>query len=157
MVGGTIVLMLRTRAILCLLLVAMVSHVAIADWSIAPVRGAGSGPAKGFLEVSDSYTSSKAVQNFSAATAKDFIYDPKSGRFIMGKSPLGHDGILQAGRIGGSDSILGGRIYRKNGVLVTDEWSGHYGMNWTEAARKDFMTFMQKHGVEVKHTPWGSN
>jgi hypothetical protein len=31
--------MIRMRAILCLLLVATVSHVAIADWSIAPVRG----------------------------------------------------------------------------------------------------------------------
>ena len=30
----------NARSILCLLLVAMVSHVAIADWSIAPVRGA---------------------------------------------------------------------------------------------------------------------
>jgi len=27
--------------VLCLLLVAMVSHVAIADWSIAPIGGAG--------------------------------------------------------------------------------------------------------------------
>lgn len=32
----------KARFILCLLLVAMVCHVAIADWSIAPVRGAGS-------------------------------------------------------------------------------------------------------------------
>jgi filamentous hemagglutinin len=115
----------------------------------------GSGPAKGFLEVSDAYKSSKAVQNFSSSRHTDFIYDPKSRQFIMGRGSHGHDSILNAGRISPHDSIVGGRISRQNGRLVTDEWSGQYGQNWTPEIRQQFQNFMQQHGVRVNHTPWG--
>jgi filamentous hemagglutinin len=88
----------------------------------------GSGPAKGFLEVSDAYSSSKAVQGLSNSKPIDFIYDPASQRFIMGRNQFGHDGILDAGKIPSSDAIVLGGIWKENGVLRAYEWSGHYGM-----------------------------
>ena len=115
----------------------------------------GSGPAKGFLEVSDAYASSKAVQNFGSARPTDFIFDAQSQRFIMGRGPLGHDSVLQAGRIAPSETTVGGRIFRQDGRLITDEWSGHYGQNWTPELRQQFQNFMQQHGVDITHTPWG--
>lgn len=81
-----------------------------------------------------------------------FIFDPQSQRFIMGNNKFGHDGILDAGKIPSTDNILGGGIWRENGVLRTYEWSGHYGMNWSPALREQFKTFMSSHGVEVVHT-----
>ncbi|WP_225771985.1 hemagglutinin repeat-containing protein [Pseudomonas sp. Marseille-Q5115] len=113
----------------------------------------GSGPAKGFLEVSDAYSSSKAVQGLSNSKPIDFIYDPASQRFIMGRNQFGHDGILDAGKIPSSDSIVGGGIWKENGILRTYEWSGHYGMNWTPELREQFKSFMSSHGVDVTHTP----
>jgi RHS repeat-associated protein len=116
---------------------------------------AGSGPAKGFIEISDAYASSKAVQNLATSKPIDFIFDSQSGRFVMGNNPLGHDGILQAAKISPSGSTVGGTIWRENGVLKTDEWSGHYGMNWTPEIRQQFQNFMQQHGIDVTHIPWG--
>jgi hypothetical protein len=87
----------------------------------------GSGPASGFLEVSDAYPSSKAVQNFASPTATDFIFDSQSGRFIMGDGGiLGHDGILAAGKITPSETTVGGTIWRENGSLMTVKGSVLY-------------------------------
>ena len=113
----------------------------------------GSGPATGFLEISDAYSSSKAVQGLSNLKPIDFIYDPASQRFIMGRNQFGHDGILDAGKIPSSDAIVGGGIWKENGVLRTYEWSGHYGMNWTPELREQFKSFMSSHGMNVTHTP----
>jgi RHS repeat-associated protein len=118
-------------------------------------RIAGSGPASGYLEVSDAYASSKAVQNFSSSTPKDFIFDPNSGRFVMGRGPFGHDSILEAARITPSESTVGGTIWRENGNLMTNEWSGHYGQNWTPEIRAQYLNFMQEQGVDITHIPWG--
>ncbi|WP_437624402.1 polymorphic toxin type 43 domain-containing protein [Sorangium sp. So ce1151] len=116
----------------------------------------GSGPAAGFFEVSDAYRSSKAVQSFGAAKPVDFIFDSKSGRFIMStdRQPHGHDSILQAARISPHSGVVGGRISRQAEGLVTDEWSGHHGRNWTPEIRQQFVDFMNKHGVRITHTPW---
>jgi len=114
----------------------------------------GSGPAAGFIEISDSYPSSAAVQNLSTSKPIDFVFDPQSKRFVMGNNAHGHDGILQAARIPSSDHIVGGRISRQNGVLVTDEHSGHYGINWTPQIRAKFLQFLKMHGISVTHRTW---
>ncbi|MGK4001462.1 polymorphic toxin type 43 domain-containing protein [Sorangium sp. So ce1036] len=116
----------------------------------------GSGPAAGFFEVSDAYRSSKAVQRFGSAKPVDFIFDSKSGRFVVStdRQPHGHDSILQAARISPHSGVVGGRISRQPEGLVTDEWSGHYGRNWTPEIRQQFVDFMRNHGVRVVHTPW---
>jgi hypothetical protein len=59
---------------------------------VAPENGvvsmAGSGPASGYLEVSDTYASSKAVQNFNSSNPTDFIFDPNSGAICHGKRAI---------------------------------------------------------------------
>ncbi|MEX2964351.1 polymorphic toxin type 43 domain-containing protein [Microbulbifer sp. TYP-18] len=111
----------------------------------------GSGPAKGFLEVSSNFKSSKAVQNLTNSKPIDFIFDPKSQRFIMGRNSLGHDGIRMAGKIG-HKNIVGGSIWRQNGKLMTDQSSGHYGTNWTASIREQFTKSMRQNGVDVSHS-----
>ena len=128
----------------------------------APVRGAtgggslaGSGPAKGFIELSDRVKSSAAVRNFSGKNPVDFVYDPRSRTFVMGNNPAGHDGAAMAAGLPRDQGLVGGRISRDpGGGLVTTEWSGHYGMNWTDDIRADFSAFMAEHGVEFTHVPW---
>ncbi len=117
-------------------------------------KRAGSGPSKSFLEISDSFKSSKAVQNFGSPKPTDFIFDTKSQRFILGRGPHGHDSVLQAGQISPHNGVVGGRIRRQNGSLISDEWSGHYGQNWTPEIREQFQNFMKQHGVTIKHVPW---
>ena len=125
------------------------------DDAVDCLLAAGSGPASGFLEVSAAYSSSKAVQNFASPTPTDFIFDSQSQRFVMGDGPLGHDSVLHAAGIAPSDSTVGGTIWNENGSLMTDEWSGHYGQNWTPGIRQQFQSFMQQNGVNITHTPWG--
>jgi hypothetical protein len=115
----------------------------------------GSGPKPGFLEVSDRVKSTKAVQNFRGKTPVDFLYDPEAGQFVMGRNPLGHEGIPLGG-MGGKPGrpLVGGRIRFENGKLITDEWSGHYGQNWTPKYRANFVDFMKQRGIDINHTPW---
>jgi len=153
-------LWLRLRSLLPLFaVVAAISPVVPATFaydghSTLAARSVGSGPARGFLEVSDAYSSSRAVQNFASPRPADFIFDSRSQRFIMGNNPLGHTGILRAGGIAESEAIVGGRIVRQDGGLMTSEWSGHFGPNWTPEIRQRFQSFMQQRGVNINHTPW---
>ncbi|MFI5620512.1 polymorphic toxin type 43 domain-containing protein [Streptomyces sp. NPDC051567] len=115
----------------------------------------GSGPAKGVLEVSDRVKSVGAVKNFSPKGDRDFIFDPTTGRFATGadQGVGGHDFL---GSAAGADksTMVGGRLRRgPNGELQTNQWSGHYGMNWNDSARKAFQDFMGQHGITVSHTP----
>ncbi|WP_385638206.1 polymorphic toxin type 43 domain-containing protein [Streptomyces sp. SudanB5_2050] len=116
---------------------------------------AGSGPAKGVLEVSDRVKSVGAVKNFSPKGERDFIFDPTTGRFATGvdQGVGGHDFLGSA--VGADKStMVGGRLRRgSNGELQTNQWSGHYGMNWNDSARKAFQDFMGQHGITVSHTP----
>ncbi|WP_079052314.1 polymorphic toxin type 43 domain-containing protein [Streptomyces regalis] len=115
----------------------------------------GSGPVKGVLEVSDRVKSVGAVRNFSPKGERDFIFDPTTGRFATGadQGVGGHDFLGSA--VGADKStMVGGRLRRgPNGELQTNQWSGHYGMNWNDSARKAFQDFMGQHGITVSHTP----
>ncbi|TFE53863.1 RHS repeat-associated core domain-containing protein [Streptomyces sp. ICN441] len=115
----------------------------------------GSGPAKGVLEVSGRVKSVGAVKNFNPKGERDFIFDPTTGRFATGadQGVGGHDFLGSA--VGADKStMVGGRLRRgSNGELQTNQWSGHYGMNWNDSARKAFQDFMGQHGIAVRHTP----
>jgi filamentous hemagglutinin len=132
------------------------------DLSVAPESEGtfGSGPystalGRGFLEVSDRYPSSAAVNNFSSPNPTDFVFDPVSQRFGMGNNALGHDGILDAMGISDRSQVVGGTTWRaENGILNTNEWSGHYGTNWNDSRRTQFQDFMQQNNVDITHTPW---
>jgi filamentous hemagglutinin len=116
------------------------------------VKLSGSGPSKGYIEVSDNYSSSNLVKTFQGK-GTDFVYDPVTKRFVMGNNVGGHTGIA---RVMGIDyaqesRIVGGRIFRKDGILMTDESSGHFGQNWTPEIRAQFNEFMKSFGIEQTH------
>lgn len=118
----------------------------------------GSGPGKGMLEVSNRVKSTKAVQNWDAKEGIEYIFDPHSERFIMGKGPSKtgyspHERLVLGADIGHQD-VVGGMISRRNGMLQTNEHSGHYGKNWTPQLREKFVRFMQDNNVNISHTEW---
>lgn len=117
----------------------------------------GSGPARGFIEVSESYSSVNAVKNFQGK-GTDFIFDTQTGRFVMGNNPSGHTGIAQVMGVAEAQQgrLVGGTIYRQNGVLMTNEHSGHFGHLWNDANRAQFQQFMNNSGVGSTHSAtWG--
>lgn len=77
----------------------------------------------------------------------DFVYDAENETFIMyqaDKVSGGHTGLARA--IGVSDdAAVGGRIMFTDEGMITSEWSGHYGKNWTPEIRKSFSKFMEKY------------
>jgi Bacterial toxin 43 len=117
---------------------------------------AGSGTTKGILEVSSRVKSVGAVRNFNPSTARDFVFDAQSSRFATGadQGVGGHDFLRMA--IGSSEdnpSLVGGRILGRgeDGEFITNEWSGHYGNNWTDTIRQQFSDFMNQYGLTVQH------
>jgi hypothetical protein len=121
---------------------------------------AGSGPARGILEVSSRVKSTAAFENFNPAVPRDFVFDPASERLLVGGSNLpkvfGHSGLVG---VGGFDegTVVGGQLSRvPGGEFLTNEWSGHFGGNWTDAVRQQFMDFMSGFGFDTNHTPWGA-
>jgi len=109
---------------------------------------AGSGPAEGVLEVSRSFKSSKAVQNYTGQGA-EFVFDAASGRFVMGN--MKHSELVKKAGIGAGETTVGGIIRRKGNKLVTDEQSGTYWRNWTPEIRKRFREFLNENGISVEH------
>ena len=122
----------------------------------------GSGPVAGTIEISNNVKSIKAFLNYKPKNPIEFIYDPLTKRFIVGKpnknltgSP--HQQLVKSGDIIEHSKIVGGTFSRdpQNGNIVISENSGHYGMNWTDDIRKEFIDFLEKKtGLKVKHEKW---
>ncbi|MFD4833225.1 polymorphic toxin type 43 domain-containing protein [Streptomyces uncialis] len=114
----------------------------------------GSGPSKGVLEVSSRVKSVGAMRNFSPKEDRDFVFDPTTGRFATGadQGVGGHD-FLGSAIEADKSAMVGGRLRRgAGGQLQTNEWSGHYGMNWNDTTRKQFQDFMSQYDLPVQHT-----
>ncbi len=91
----------------------------------------------------------------------EFVYDPKTDIFAVGRPKIPiigyspHEQLAQAIK---SDrlEILGGMFKRdKDGNILTDEFSGHYGLRWTPELRLKFTSKMKEYGIEIKHLEWG--
>lgn len=125
---------------------------------VAPNPGLmhGSGPGPGVLEVSANVKSTGAVRNFNPNYGHEFVFDPTQERFVVGASQkgFGHYGLAQ--EIGADESTVVGGIFSRGpaGEFFTDEMSGHYGVNWTNPVRAQFVDFMQRYGFDVTHTRW---
>jgi RHS repeat-associated protein len=129
------------------LLMAEAKNIAAGAVEEAAAAGrAGSGP-PGMVEVSAGVKSVNYVKNFSGPVPVDFTFDYENGVFRMGNHELGHPGLA-----GGSDSAVGGTIWRGNGTLRTNEHSGRLGQNWTPAIADKFVDFMRSFGIDVVHT-----
>jgi RHS repeat-associated protein len=118
---------------------------------------AGSGPVSGVLELSSRVKSIAALENFNPATARNFVFDPGNERLLVGEAMKGGGHWSLANSIGmNEDTVVGGEIARgPNGEFLTNELSGHYGVNWTNATRMQFTDFMARFGFLVVHARWG--
>lgn len=116
----------------------------------------GSGPARGVIEVSSGVKSTAAFRNLNPSTARNFIFDPASERFLVGEASKGSGHWGLARTIGANENlVVGGELMRgSGGRYLTNELSGHYGPNWTPAVRQRFNEFMKRFGFAVEHTPW---
>jgi len=62
--------------------------------------------------------------------------------------------LIEAGTVGKS-RYVGGMYQRDGNNILTTEHSGHYGHNWTDQNRAQFIKFMEKNtGLKVKHEKW---
>lgn len=103
--------------------------------------------------------STAAFENFNPAVPRDFVFDPASERLLVGGGNmpkiLGHSGLVSIGGFD-EDTVVGGQLGRgTEGEFLTNEWSGHFGTNWTDAVRQQFQNFMSGFGFNAVHTPWG--
>ena len=116
----------------------------------------GSGSVSGVIELNASIKSNKAFLNGVSINSKDFVYDASTGKFAMaGKNAeeLRHYGLRKV--IGSSENdVVGGRIkLGANGEIMTSQWSGTYGGNWTKNIADKFQSFMKKMtGKDIDHS-----
>ena len=116
----------------------------------------GSGTVSGVIELNSSTKSSKAFSNGLSTTARDFVYDPTTQKFAMagkGAAYLKHYGLRQV--IGATEAnVVGGRIkLGANGEILTSQWSGTYGGNWTSEIANKFKEFIKNISTkEVQHS-----
>ncbi|MCE3225919.1 MAG: hypothetical protein K0S32_470 [Bacteroidetes bacterium] len=113
----------------------------------------GSGPSAGVIELSKNSQSNSAFLNSISTTSKDFVFDPKLNKLAISskKYNLGHTGLMKG--IGSNETnVVGGRIrLGANGTFESNQWSGHYGQNWTPETLGSFEKFFkQQTGKTVK-------
>jgi len=130
----------------------------------AAVRGwpgvGGSGPVSGTIGITDR-TSVGALRNYRPKGGVEFVYDPSTNTFVVGRPLRGlfdgspHEQLARS--IGAYDRpVVGGTFNRGlNGEVITTEQSGHYGPNWTDATRQQFQSWLSDRlGLVVEHGAW---
>ncbi|MCC6130683.1 MAG: hypothetical protein IT186_12215 [Acidobacteria bacterium] len=129
-------------------------------------KPAGSGPAPGVLEVSGRVKSTKAFENYNPAKPIEYVYDPTTNTFLVGK-PAPHVSVTgsphqRLARTLGldEDAVFGGHFRRgPKGEIITDEQSGHFGQDkrWERnpEVRQRMKEFLEsKTGLTVIHYPF---
>lgn len=122
----------------------------------------GSGPVAGVLEVSPQVRSTRLLANYYPPEGGiEFVFDPRSNTFVVGR-PAASSGLTGsphqqlARSIGADESSVVGGMFRRGptGQVYTDQSSGHYHKNWTEAIRKQFTTYLNEAtGLTIIHEP----
>jgi hypothetical protein len=102
--------------------------------------------------------STAAFENFNPAVPRDFVFDPASERLLVGGRNLpkvfGHSGLAGVGGFDEGTVVDGQLIRSPGGEFLTNEWSGHFGMNWTDAVRQQFSDCMSAL-VSIRFIPLG--
>jgi len=133
------------------------------DLPLLPVRAIpswhGSGPEPGVLGLNSSSASNSAIANFltpSTGEGVEYIFDLTTSTFLLRGNRALHQHAALAASIGmpKKDNMVVAGILKKsrNGVIYTNENSGHYHMNWTDDRRKIFVDTMKKYGFIVEHS-----
>ncbi len=123
----------------------------------------GSGPVPGVIEVSQRTKSVAAIKNFFPKQGSiEFVFDLSTNTFVVGLPKSGlltlespHQSLV---RVSGTNpkKVVGGTFKRgENGLIITDENSGHFGHRWNDKNRKQFREFLEeKLGVKIEHQVW---
>lgn len=121
----------------------------------------GTGSVPNVIEVSSRTKSVGALKNYTPKGGKavEFVYDPVKDSFAVGVAKRGK-GLSPHQKLGDSinadpRTLVGGHFGRgPNGMIFTDEFSGHYNHNWTPQIRIQFVDFLESRlGVLVEHWP----
>jgi hypothetical protein len=86
----------------------------------------------------------------------NFVFDPENERLLVGGAMKdgGHWGLAHSVSMN-EETVVGGELMRgPNGEFLTNEESGHYGINWSEPVRQQLNAFMARFGFHLVHTPW---
>jgi Bacterial toxin 43 len=109
------------------------------------------------LEISPRTASVGAIINYSPREPRPFIYDPSQGIFAVGREERSqnlspHERLVAVTRAN-SQEVVGGKFYRgPNGEIITNEASGHFGHQWNDQNRQQFIEFLEgATGVPVQH------
>jgi hypothetical protein len=128
----------------------------------------GSGPAPGVIEISNRVKSTATLRTYTPRPnpayggnkVTEFVYDPVTRRFAVGKasgSGSPHQNLARAVNPGyDPDKVVGGIFGRQaDGSISTQELSGHFGKNWTNRIRSEFVEFIEgATGQKVVHDPY---
>ena len=119
-------------------------------------KTSGTGPTSGVIEVSKTVKSVSQFKNYKPANPIEFVFDPKSNRFVVGRPNSSVKGLSPHQNLARSinaEKPVGGLFKRgSNGEIITNEMSGHYHRNWTPQIREQFKTFLQTQtGQSVNH------
>jgi len=129
--------------------------------AISGILSSGSGPEAGVISVNARSKSIAALRRYLPKMGRnEFVYDPSTETFAVGRPKLSFPGLSPHQNLARSIAadeaqVLGGTFSRsESGEFLTNEFSGHYGARWTDAARENFMSTMSNYGLMVKHTKW---
>ena len=94
-----------------------------------------------------------AINNWNGKPV-EFVFDPGSGTFAMGR-PAASAGLkgsphqqLASSINANPNTVVGGVVSRgPNGVLRWNEQSGHYWRNWNDGVRQQFVETVRGYGV----------
>ena len=112
----------------------------------------GAGP-RGTIVLSPGARSNAAFQNYSPGRPVEFLYDPASNTFIVGRG----QSHAELARLINADRArcVGGMFSRSSrGEILTNEKSGHFYQNWTSAVREQFIREVGRmSGQPITHWP----
>jgi hypothetical protein len=131
------------------------------EGTIGKSKWKGSGPAFGVIGITNE-TKVGALRNYSPKAGVEFVYNSVSKTFVVGKPARGlfngspHEKLAQSINASGNGTVGGFFSRGKNGEIITNENSGHYGTNWTPEIRNNFTNWLgERTGLPVIHQKWG--
>jgi hypothetical protein len=98
--------------------------------------------------------SSLAINNFNTSKGGvEFIFDPSTSTILVrGQKSIAQHEYLAASINAPRNQVVGGILNKQtNGVIYTNENTGHFWQNWTPEIRSKFTQTMEVYGLKVIH------
>ena len=114
----------------------------------------GSGPQSGILALNELSKSNAAITNFRTQSSVEYIFDPSTSTFALRSNRSGAMHSKLADSIGADRNVTVGGLLSTDGdgIIRTNEASGHFHQNWNDSVRQQFVQEMGKYGIVVEHS-----